>query len=48
GPTVIGPGASVAGGAMLKRSVLLAGAQLPAETLLAGAICGRRDSMVGA
>jgi mannose-1-phosphate guanylyltransferase len=42
GPTVIGPGARIGPKAMVKESVLLPGAEVGAEGLLAGSIAGRR------
>jgi mannose-1-phosphate guanylyltransferase len=45
GPAVIGPGARVGAGAMVKESVLLPGAEVPPETLLAGSIAGRRGAL---
>jgi mannose-1-phosphate guanylyltransferase len=42
GPAVIGPGSRIGAGAMVKESVLLPGAEVPAEAMLAGAIAGRR------
>jgi mannose-1-phosphate guanylyltransferase/mannose-1-phosphate guanylyltransferase/phosphomannomutase len=41
GPAVIGPAARVGAGARIRHSVLLAGAELPAETIAAGSIVGR-------
>jgi mannose-1-phosphate guanylyltransferase len=48
GPVVIGPGASVGENAIVKRSVLLPGAELPAESMLVGAIAGRRGALAAA
>ena len=45
GPTVIGPGTRVGAGAMVKGSVLLPGAEVAAEALLAGSIAGRRGRL---
>jgi mannose-1-phosphate guanylyltransferase len=45
GPAVIGPGARVGAGAMVKESVLLPGAEVAAEGLLAGSIAGRRGAL---
>jgi len=45
GPLVIGDGASVGAGALVKRSVLLPGAQVPAGAIVAGSIYGRADSL---
>jgi mannose-1-phosphate guanylyltransferase len=42
GPAVIGAGARVGDGARIKESVLLPGAEVPTEGLLAGSIAGRR------
>ena len=47
GPTVIGPGASVGEGARVRRSVVLEGAEVPADALLAGSIVGRRGALGG-
>jgi mannose-1-phosphate guanylyltransferase len=47
GPAVLGPGSSVGAGAMVKESVLLPGAEVPAEALLAGSIAGRRGALAG-
>jgi mannose-1-phosphate guanylyltransferase len=48
GPAVLGPGANVGAGARIKESVLLPGAEVPAEGLLAGSIAGRRGALAGA
>jgi mannose-1-phosphate guanylyltransferase len=40
GPLVIGPGAQIGAGARLRESVLLPGAEVPPDGLLAGAIAG--------
>ena len=45
GPVVIGPGAAVGENAIVKRSVLLPGAEVPAETMIVGAIVGRRGRL---
>ena len=45
GPLVIGPGATVGAAAWLRESVLLAGGEVPADGLLAGAIAGRNDAL---
>jgi mannose-1-phosphate guanylyltransferase len=45
GPAVIGAGARVGDGARIKESVLLPGAEVPAEGLLAGSIAGRRGAL---
>jgi len=42
GPIVIGPGCTVAAGALVKHSVLLPGAEVQPDALLAGAVYGRR------
>ncbi len=44
GPAVIGPGARIGAGAQVKGSVLLPGAEVPGEGVLAGAIAGRRGA----
>ena len=45
GPLVIGPGARVGAGAAVRRSVLLPGAEVPADGLLSEAIAGRRGAL---
>jgi mannose-1-phosphate guanylyltransferase/mannose-1-phosphate guanylyltransferase/phosphomannomutase len=45
GPLVIGPEASVGAGARLRESVLLPGAAVAEDTLVAGAIVGRRGAL---
>ena len=45
GPLVICDGASVGGGAFVKHSVLLPGAQVPAGAIVAGAIYGRAGAL---
>lgn len=45
GPTVIGPGSRIGAGAMVKESVLLPGAEIAAEGLLAASIAGRRGQL---
>jgi mannose-1-phosphate guanylyltransferase len=45
GPVVIGPGARIGAGARVKGSVLLPGAELAPQTILAGAIAGRRGEL---
>ena len=45
GPVVIGPGASVGAEAIVKESVLLPEAQVPASSMLVGAIAGRRGAL---
>ena len=47
GPVVVGPGASIGAGAMVRESVLLAGAEVPADGLLAGAIAGNASALSG-
>jgi mannose-1-phosphate guanylyltransferase len=47
GPVVIGPGARVGAGSRVRRSVLLPGAEVPEEALLAGSIAGRRGALAG-
>ena len=47
GPLVIGPGATSAPGARVRESVLLAGAEVPADGLLAGAIAGNARVLAG-
>ncbi|MDX6581119.1 MAG: mannose-phosphate guanylyltransferase / phosphomannomutase [Solirubrobacterales bacterium] len=47
GPLVIGPGARVGAGARLRESVLLPGAEVPADGLLAGAIAGNANALAG-
>ncbi len=47
GPLVIGPGAQIGAGARLRESVLLAGAEVPADGLLAGAIAGSARALAG-
>lgn len=47
GPLVIGPGASIGAGARVRESVLLAGTEVPAEGLLAGAIAGNARALAG-
>jgi NDP-sugar pyrophosphorylase family protein len=42
GPLVVGPGARIGGGAQVRESVLLPGAEVPAEAMLVGGIAGRR------
>jgi mannose-1-phosphate guanylyltransferase/mannose-1-phosphate guanylyltransferase/phosphomannomutase len=46
GPAVIGPGARVGEGTQVKRSVLLSGAEVPAESFLVGSIAGHRGGLV--
>src|SRR5919106_377496 len=45
GPTVVGPGARVGAGAMVKESVLLPGAEVPANAMLAASIAGGRGRL---
>jgi mannose-1-phosphate guanylyltransferase/mannose-1-phosphate guanylyltransferase/phosphomannomutase len=45
GPAVVGPGVSVGANAIVKRSVLLPGAEVPAESMLVGSIAGRRGRL---
>jgi mannose-1-phosphate guanylyltransferase/mannose-1-phosphate guanylyltransferase/phosphomannomutase len=47
GPLVIGPGTQVGAGARVRESVLLPGAEIPAEGLLAGAIAGSARALAG-
>jgi mannose-1-phosphate guanylyltransferase len=47
GPLVIGPGARIGDGANVRESVLLAGAEVPARGVLAGAIAGNVDHLGG-
>jgi mannose-1-phosphate guanylyltransferase len=47
GPLVIGPGARIGAGARVRESVLLAGAEVPAQGLLAGAIAGNARALAG-
>lgn len=46
GPVVIGAGATIGDGALLCEAVVLAGATLPRETVLAGGIAGHAGSVV--
>jgi mannose-1-phosphate guanylyltransferase len=45
GPLVVGPGSVIGAGAQVRESVLLPGAQVPSESLVAGAIVGRRGAL---
>ncbi|MGH2952642.1 MAG: sugar phosphate nucleotidyltransferase [Solirubrobacterales bacterium] len=45
GPAVLGPGSRIGAGAVIKESVLLPQAEVPAEALLAGSIAGRRGAL---
>lgn len=45
GPAVIGDRARIGDGARIKESLLLPGAEVPAEGLLAGSIAGRRGAL---
>jgi mannose-1-phosphate guanylyltransferase/mannose-1-phosphate guanylyltransferase/phosphomannomutase len=47
GPLVIGPGAQIGAGARLRESVLLPGAEVPADGILAGAIAGSARALAG-
>lgn len=47
GPLVVGPGARVGSGAIVKESVLLPGAEVPAEAIVVGSIIGRRSLLAG-
>ena len=47
GPVVLGSGAVVGAGARVRESVLLPGAEVPADGLLAGAIAGSVGRMTG-
>lgn len=47
GPLVIGPGAQIGPGARVRESVLLPGAEVPADGLLAGAIAGSARALAG-
>ena len=47
GPLVIGPGAQIGAGARVRESVLLPGAEVPADGLLAGAIAGSARALAG-
>ena len=47
GPVVLGSGAVVGSGARVRESVLLPGAEVPADGLLAGAIAGSVGRMTG-
>ena len=47
GPLVIGPRVRVGGGACVRRSVLLSGTEIPAETLLSDSIVGHRGALGG-
>jgi mannose-1-phosphate guanylyltransferase/mannose-1-phosphate guanylyltransferase/phosphomannomutase len=48
GPAVIGPGATIGPNAIVKRSVLLPGAEVPANAMLVGSIAGRRGRLAAA
>lgn len=45
GPLVVGPGVSIGAGARVRESVLLEGAEVAADSLLAGAIAGRASPL---
>ena len=47
GPLVIGPGAKIGAGARVRESVLLPGAEVPVDGLLAGAIAGSAPALAG-
>jgi len=47
GPVVIGDAARIGAGARVKQSVLLPGADVPAEAMLVGAIAGARGRLAG-
>jgi mannose-1-phosphate guanylyltransferase/mannose-1-phosphate guanylyltransferase/phosphomannomutase len=47
GPLVIGPGVKIGAGACVRRSVLLAGAEIAADALVSGSIIGRRGALGG-
>jgi mannose-1-phosphate guanylyltransferase/mannose-1-phosphate guanylyltransferase/phosphomannomutase len=47
GPVVIGSGARVGAGARIRRSVLLPGAEVADDALVAGSIIGRRGALAG-
>lgn len=47
GPVVVGPDARVGAGARVRNSVLLPGAEVPRDGLLAGSIAGHRGSVAG-
>jgi mannose-1-phosphate guanylyltransferase/mannose-1-phosphate guanylyltransferase/phosphomannomutase len=42
GPSVIGDGARIGAGCRLREVIALPGVEIPAETVLIGAIAGRR------
>jgi mannose-1-phosphate guanylyltransferase len=42
GPSVIGDGARIGAGSRLREVIVLPGAEIPAETVMVGAICGTR------
>jgi mannose-1-phosphate guanylyltransferase len=41
GPAIVGDGCRIGAGAWVRDSILLSGAELPAEAMLVGAIAGR-------
>jgi glucose-1-phosphate adenylyltransferase len=43
----VGPGVRVGAGARVRRSVLLPGAEVPDDALVAGSIVGHRGSLAG-
>jgi mannose-1-phosphate guanylyltransferase len=45
GPLVVGPGARIGDRAIVRQSVLLPGAEVPAGGLVVGSICGRRGAL---
>jgi UDP-N-acetylglucosamine diphosphorylase / glucose-1-phosphate thymidylyltransferase / UDP-N-acetylgalactosamine diphosphorylase / glucosamine-1-phosphate N-acetyltransferase / galactosamine-1-phosphate N-acetyltransferase len=45
GPLVVGPGVSVGAGARVRESVLLPGAAVAEDSLVAGAIVGKRGAL---
>jgi mannose-1-phosphate guanylyltransferase len=48
GPVVIGDGVKVGRGARIKESLLLPGAEVPADGLIAASVIGRRGAVAGA
>jgi mannose-1-phosphate guanylyltransferase len=47
GPLVIGAGARIGSGAIVKESVLLPGAVVPEQAMVVGSIVGRRSVLAG-
>jgi mannose-1-phosphate guanylyltransferase len=45
GPLVVGPGARIGDRAIVKQSVVLPSAEVPADALVVGSICGRRGAL---